>query len=181
MCISRRYPMKVLHTQWVMNTRPALLGRKGVSTGVALRPRVKQCLRILQVSGVKPLGEPVVDRCQQVVGFLALALLLPQAAQARGSPQLPGLGLLAAGNGQGLLEAGFRLGRVRDSLSQQQLSLEPVHLCGILPLPSVVHQGQRLGQQTQSFLSLGVLPIGLSQEGEQPRPSHRFSQSPQSS
>jgi hypothetical protein len=40
MGISRRYPMKVLYTQWVMNTYPTLLGRKGVSTGVALRQRV---------------------------------------------------------------------------------------------------------------------------------------------
>jgi hypothetical protein len=36
----RRFPVKVLHTQWVMNTRPALWGSKGVSTGVALRQRV---------------------------------------------------------------------------------------------------------------------------------------------
>jgi hypothetical protein len=61
MCISRQYPMKVLHTQGVMNTRPALLGRKGVSTSVALRQRVQQGLRLLQVGGVKPLGEPAID------------------------------------------------------------------------------------------------------------------------
>jgi hypothetical protein len=57
---SHRHPMKVLHTQWVMNTHPALLGRKGMSTGVALRQCVQQCLRLLQVSGVKALGEPAV-------------------------------------------------------------------------------------------------------------------------
>ncbi len=62
MRISCRYPMKVLHTQGVMNTRPALLGSKGVSTGVALRQRVHQCLRFLEVGGVKALGEPAVDR-----------------------------------------------------------------------------------------------------------------------
>jgi hypothetical protein len=64
MCVSRRYPMKVLYTQGVMNTRPALLGRKDVSTGIALRQRVQQCLRLLQVGGVKPLGEPAIDRCE---------------------------------------------------------------------------------------------------------------------
>jgi hypothetical protein len=32
MCLPRRYPMKVLHTQWAMNTCSALLGRKDVST-----------------------------------------------------------------------------------------------------------------------------------------------------
>jgi len=54
--------MKALHTQGVMNTRLALLGGKGVSTGGALRQRVQQGLRVLQVSRVKALGEPPVDR-----------------------------------------------------------------------------------------------------------------------
>jgi hypothetical protein len=97
MCTSGLYHMKVLHTQWVMNTCPALEGSKGVSTGVALRQRLQQCLRLLQVSGVKALGEPAVDRREQLVGLTAFALLLPQPAQARGGAQFPGLGLLAAG------------------------------------------------------------------------------------
>jgi len=41
---------------------------------------------VLQVHRVKPLSEPVVDRCQQVVGFLSLALLLPEATEAHGGP-----------------------------------------------------------------------------------------------
>ena len=60
------------------------LGSTGVSTGVALRQRIQQCLRLLQISRVKALGEPAVDGCQQRVGFGALALLLPQARQAGG-------------------------------------------------------------------------------------------------
>ena len=92
--------MKVFHTQWVMNTRLVLLESKGVSTGVALCQRVQQCLRLLQVSGVKPLGESAVDGCQQFVRLGALALLLPQACQAHGSPQLQGFRLLAAGHVQ---------------------------------------------------------------------------------
>jgi len=64
MYISCRYPMKVLHTQRVMNTCLALLGSKGVSTGIVLRQRIQQCLRLLQISRVKALGEPVVDRGQ---------------------------------------------------------------------------------------------------------------------
>src|SRR5262249_23514872 len=126
MCISRRPPMKVLHTQWVMNTRPALLGSKGVSTGVALRQRVQQCLRLLQILSIKPLGEPAVDRCQQLMRFLSLPLLLPQATEAHARPQSPGLGLLAAGDGKGVLEAGFRLGHLWDSLAQEQGALEPI-------------------------------------------------------
>jgi hypothetical protein len=57
------YLMKVLHTQGVMNMRPALEGRIGVSTGVALRQRLQQYLGFLEVSRIKSLGEPAVDWC----------------------------------------------------------------------------------------------------------------------
>jgi hypothetical protein len=70
--------MKVFHTQGVMNTRPALEESKDVSTGVALRQRLQQCLRILQVCRIKALGEPPVDWCQEVMGFLTLLLALPE-------------------------------------------------------------------------------------------------------
>ena len=40
----------------------AWLESQGVSTEVALRQRVQQCLRLLQVSRVKALGEPAIDR-----------------------------------------------------------------------------------------------------------------------
>ena len=61
------------------------MGSKDVSAGVALRQRVQQCLGLLQVGGVKALGEPAVDRGQQLTRLAALALVLPQARQAHGS------------------------------------------------------------------------------------------------
>jgi hypothetical protein len=56
---------------------------------------------LLQVGGVKSLSEPAVDLGQALMGIDALALLLPQAGEARGCTQLPGFGLLASGNGEG--------------------------------------------------------------------------------
>jgi len=50
---------------------------QGVSTSIALRQRVQQCLRLLQVRGVKALGEPVVDPCQQLTGVFTLPLTRP--------------------------------------------------------------------------------------------------------
>src|SRR5947209_1111282 len=78
---------------------------------------LQQCLGLLQVSRVKALGEPAVDRCQQRVGLSPLALLLPQAAQRGRRPQLPRLRLLAPSHRKGLLEAGLRLGRFWDGLA----------------------------------------------------------------
>ena len=67
---------------------------------------------LLEVCRVKPLGKPAINRCKQLTGFLSLALLLPQPAQAHGRPQLQRLGLLAAGHVESLLETGFRLGHI---------------------------------------------------------------------
>jgi hypothetical protein len=111
-----------------------------------LRQLFQQCLSLLQVGGGKDLGEPAVDRCRSFASFISLALALPQLTQAQGRQEFPRLGLLAAGHGHGLLSAGFRLGRVRDGLPQEQLPVEPVHLCFILTHSSVVHHRQCFGQ-----------------------------------
>src|SRR5262249_17267372 len=83
--------------------------------------RFQHRLGLLEVGGVKALGEPAVDRGEQVIGCSPLALALPQAAQARGGTEFPRLGLLAARHREGLLEAGCGLGCIRDGLAQQQL------------------------------------------------------------
>jgi hypothetical protein len=77
----------------------------------ALRHTSPQCLKkhpgLLQVGSVKPLREPAVHRRQELSCLGMLALALPQACQARGSAQLQGSGLLAAGDCESLGEAGF--------------------------------------------------------------------------
>jgi hypothetical protein len=78
-----------------------------VSAGVALPQLLQQCLGILEVRRVKALSEPAVDGCQEVVGFLAFTLLLPESSQAGRGTEFPGFGLLALGYTDGLMEAGF--------------------------------------------------------------------------
>src|SRR5262245_43659463 len=97
---------------------------KGVSAGVTLRQGVQQRLGLLEVGGVKALGEPAVDRRQQRARFVPLALLLPQAAEAHSSAQLQGFGLLAVGDVESPLEAGFCLRLWRPWLPQEQDALE---------------------------------------------------------
>src|SRR5712691_948222 len=73
------------------------------------RQLLQQHPSLLEIGGVKALREPAIDRCQEVSGFGVLTLLLPEATEAHGGPQFQGLGLLAAGHVQGLLQPGFRL------------------------------------------------------------------------
>ncbi len=47
-----------------------------------LRQLVEQRLRLLQIGGVEPLGEPAVDRCEEVAGIGGLALGVPQPGEA---------------------------------------------------------------------------------------------------
>jgi hypothetical protein len=47
---------------------------------------LQQLLGVLQVGRIKALGEPAVDRCQEIVSGFSLALLLPQATEAQGCP-----------------------------------------------------------------------------------------------
>jgi len=43
----------------------------------------QQRLGLLQILGVKPFGEPLIDRSEQCAGFRGLALSLPDASEAR--------------------------------------------------------------------------------------------------
>ena len=81
----------------------------------------QQRLGLLEVGGIKALGELAIDRRQQVVGLGLIALLLPQATQACRDPQFQRLRLLVASNLEGLAKTGVHLLR-RACLSQEQLS-----------------------------------------------------------
>src|SRR5262245_27421299 len=105
---------------------PASLGSKDVSTGVALRQRVQQRLGLLEVDSVKALGEPAIDRRQQLISCRTLALLLPQAGEAHGGAQLIRLGLLAVGDVEGLPQTDFCLSVRLHRAREQQFPLKPM-------------------------------------------------------
>ena len=83
--------------------RERLAGRAGRTWRKRKRTRVKppwilpsgqrseERLGLLEVGGVKALGEPAIDRCQQRAGVGLLALLLPQPSQAQRRPAAPGI------------------------------------------------------------------------------------------
>jgi hypothetical protein len=102
----------------------------------------------LEVNRVKSLSEPAVDLLQELVGFGALALALPQTAQAHRRPQLQRLLLLAPGHLEGLLQAGFSLRRrprqrtaLPLGLPLQKLALQAVELCLVETDLMLMHGG----------------------------------------
>ena len=58
--------------RWVYRGTVIRIARSGDS-----RQLIEQGLRLFQIGGVKALGEPAVDRCQQFACFGATALLAP--------------------------------------------------------------------------------------------------------
>ena len=134
------------------------------------REHCEQCLGFLEVGGVKALGEPAVDRREQSVRFHALALLLPQPPQAHGGAQFQRLRLLAAGNGEGVVETGFGLSVLVRRLQEQQFAFEAMQLGFAVTLSTVVRCRQRLGQHTQPLLHLSRSPIPFGQQGQEIRP-----------
>ena len=69
-------------------TSEAKAEKAALLTASLLRQRLQERLGILQVSGVKALRKPAVDRGQEFVGLGPPALLLPQAGEAHGGAQL---------------------------------------------------------------------------------------------
>jgi len=78
-----------------------------MSTGVALRQRVQQCLGVLEVSRIKAFRKPVIHRGEQVIGFLAFALLVPEPSETCCGTEFPGFGLLISGDCKGFVETRF--------------------------------------------------------------------------
>jgi hypothetical protein len=97
-----------------------------------LRELFQQSLGLSQVRRVEAFGEPSVNLRERLPRFVNPALPLPQAGQAGRRPQFPGLGALAAGHLDGLMQTGLRL------------SL-------LVTLVCLFHKCQCLGQCGQSF------------------------------
>ena len=58
------------------------------------RQLVQQRLRVLQDRRVETFGEPVVDGCEKIASFVALALVTPEPRKVKGHTQLPEFGAL---------------------------------------------------------------------------------------
>src|SRR5437016_2928942 len=80
---------------------------------------VEQCLRLFQIGGVEPLGEPGVDWREKVARFGVATLVAAEPGEARGGAQFPELGPLLLGDAHGF--AIELLGGLGIPLPQKQL------------------------------------------------------------
>src|SRR5215475_15180853 len=86
---------------------------------------VEQCLSLPEVGRVEALGEPAVDRRQEVISALPLSSFGPQAREARHSAKLKRPRMLLSGDVHRPLEVQPRLVRVHGRLGQQELAPQP--------------------------------------------------------
>src|SRR5215813_4523210 len=147
-------------------TNGGATSQRRVGTCVLSTAFLQERLRLLKVYGVKPLGEPAIDRGQQRVRLGALALLLPQPTQAQRGTQLQHPGLLAAGHVQGLVQTGGRLGEIGAREAEKQLPLEPRHFRCPPALLGRLHPCHGLREAGQPGLGSARLAIRLGQQGQ---------------
>lgn len=115
---------------------------------------LQQCLRFLKVGSVKSLRKPAIDLCQELVCLSALALLLPEPTQAHSGPQFQRFRPLLARHVEGLIQTRLGVHHVLPALlgcvrcavrREQEFPLEPIDLCRVGPLASLVDEGGGLG------------------------------------
>src|SRR6516164_9754283 len=68
---------------------------------------LQQRLRLFQIARIETLRKPPIGRSQQFARFLHLALVAPEACEAQGSAEFPGLCLLLTGDRERTLEVSF--------------------------------------------------------------------------
>src|SRR5262249_13352367 len=138
-------------TSYTLNCTPSPFYHSAVAVlsvfAQALCPQLlQQHLCVLQVGGVKAPGEPPADPRQQLAGFAALALALPQPTQAHGRAQLQRLRPLTPGNLDSLMETALSLRMVLGRASQQQHTLEMIQ-----PRPAAADSERLLGHPQPFF------------------------------
>ena len=97
--------------------------------------------------------------------FSLLALLLPQATEAHGGPQLQRFRLLTAGNVQGSLQPGFRLRLRRPRLPQEQDAPEAIDFRLPPAFLLLLYQGVGLGQRLEAVFRVAQVGRDLRQQG----------------
>ena len=128
---------------------------------------LQQRLGLLQVGGVKALGEPAVDWASSARASALLALLLPEATEAHGGPQLQRFRLLAVGDVQGPLQPGFCLRLRCPRLPQEQDAPEAIDFRFPVAFLMLLYQGVGFGQRLEAVFRVAQVVTDVRQHGAQ--------------
>src|ERR1700748_163408 len=79
---------------------------------LSLRQLLQQRLRLFQIARVETLREPPVHGSEQFARLLRLALVAPEACEARGGAKLPRFGLLLTGDRKSTIKIFLRFSRI---------------------------------------------------------------------
>src|SRR5262249_36954920 len=118
---------------------------------------------------VKPLNEPAVHWGEQVIGFLAFALLLPEPGQAGSGTEFEGLGLLVASDIQGVKEATLGFSLIVRRLLQPEFAFQSMYFCFVPAFSSLVHDRLCFREHCESCLWLSHGAIGFGEQREKIR------------
>ena len=129
---------------------------------------------LLQIGGVKALGEPAVDAVPAGPGLRCLPCCCHRRLRLTAARSSQDLACWRRAMVQGLLEAGFRLGRIRGGLPQQEFALESIRLCQHVAPPAGLERCQGLRQQAQPLVNLARLPRRLGQQDQTERPRQQL-------
>jgi hypothetical protein len=109
---------------------------------------VEQRLCLFEVGGLEALGEPAVDRREEVAGFPPPALLAPQPCKADGGAQFQRFRLLGLGDADRLLKGGLAL--VELVLGEQYSPGKPVEFGFPPALATFRRNGVSISQSRES-------------------------------
>jgi hypothetical protein len=106
----------------------------------------------------------MVDWCQEGMGFLAFALLLPQSSETGGSAEFPGFRLLVLGYPDGVLETDFGFCGIACRLLEEECAFETVQFGFVPSFTRFVHDRQRFRERCESYLWLSEEPMGFGEK-----------------
>jgi hypothetical protein len=118
----------------------------------------------LQHWRVEALGEPAIDRCQEIAGFRAFALIAPEAGEASRGTKLKRFCALPLRDGE--CEMIVLLGRDPLARRVQQIASQPMQLGLAVPLVGRLDDLRGLSEAIQALHRLSKLGVGLGKHRE---------------
>jgi hypothetical protein len=107
-------------------------------------------------NGVEALGEPAVDRSEEIACLLPFALIAPKPRHAHRRARFPGLCLLRTRNGERTFEIGFR---IRSAICLIKVAPEVPMSRSIAPSPRTIKSRKRKFAREKRRPEIAAIPL----------------------